>query len=352
MPIIYERVHDLEAWRTNGDAERAELPDASLTQEPWIFVPEAVGRVLSRPAPHRLLDVCEILVGLQTSADAVFQLKPVRQARNWVEVESQETTWRIERGILRPSLLDVQIKSYEQPVSNAYLIFPYTVAHGTAALIPARTMRDSFPGAWEYLSSHKAALAARDRGTIPRTEWYRYGRSQNLAKFDTDKVVVQVLAERPRYGYDVRNVLVTGGGNGPYYILRPRDGVDVSLLFFLGLLNHPVVEALVRSRGSDFRGAYFSRNREALKDIPIPVDLNSHAGRELHDQIVARVGRIVGLFQEPESLTPRQRTTRTRVAAAVEKEVHDLVSQAFGLNEAEVKAIQRHLAGEQEQGEE
>ena len=53
---------------------------------------------------------------------------------------------------------------------------------------------------------------------------------------------------------DGDDLVVTGGGNGPYYLIRPR--ASHSIEFLLAVLAHPLSEAIVRSKPSVFRGGY------------------------------------------------------------------------------------------------
>ena len=57
---------------------------------------------------------------------------------------------------------------------------------------------------------------------------------------------------------------MTGGGNGPYYMIRPRPGVDETNYFLLAVLHHPLSEAMVRTRTSPFRAGYYSHGKQFI----------------------------------------------------------------------------------------
>jgi len=355
--FVYERVRDLKAWSMGKPGEVREYDSARLSDAPWVFIPMQVEETFARIAdafPSRLPDQAEILVGAQTSADKVYLLKPSTESRDVITVEKDGKTYQIERGILKPGLLNVQIRSFEQPVPNAFMLFPYTIRAGArvrgghvgdvAELIPPAVMRAKYPDAWKYLSAHKVQLLGRDRGQTPEDAWYQYGRSQNLTKFDGDKIVVQVLAERPRYGYDTRGLMMTGGGNGPYYFIKTKTGAQVSLLAILAVLNHPLTEAMVRSRGSDFRGGYFSRKKAVLNEVVLPFDLTSAAGQEVHAEVVKQARALVQSFSAPESLSSRQLVVRERKKEVGAEAVEKLITEAFGLSDAEVDGLVDYIA--------
>ena len=134
--------------------------------------------------------------------------------------------------------------------------------------MPAR-----FPGCWEYLNARREKLEDRSitGGPAAEQQWYQYGRSQSLTKFNTSKIILPVLSIEPRYSYDETNTLITGGGNGPYYMVRVRDGVDISDHYLLAVLNHPISEAFIRTNTSTFRGGYYSHGKQFIENLPIPI---------------------------------------------------------------------------------
>jgi hypothetical protein len=64
-----------------------------------------------------------------------------------------------------------------------------------------------------------------------------------------------------------QNIQFTGGGNGPYYSLI--SNTEYSPLYILGILYHPVFEAMVKAGASEFQGAYYSHGKQFIENIPI-----------------------------------------------------------------------------------
>ena len=108
-------------------------------------------------------------------------------------------------------------------------------------------------------------------GAAADRQWYQYGRSQSLTKFNTPKIILPVLSTEPRYSYDDMNTIFTGGGNGPYYMVRPRPGASVSNHYLLAVLNHPLSEAFIRKNTSTFRGGYYSHGKQFIESLPVPL---------------------------------------------------------------------------------
>lgn len=244
--------------------------------------------------------------------------------------------WPIERAILRPCMLDVQLFPYTRAEANRWMIFPYELTPGTrrirrtvARLIQPNVMAHRFPGCWAYLSARRAELQRRNisggaRGT---RQFYQFGRSQSLTKFDSPKIILPILSLEARYAYDETNIIVTGGGNGPYYMIRPRPGSVVSNAYLLAVLNHPLSEAMVRTNTSIFRGGYYSHGKQFIEHLPMPEA--SDADRA---SIAALVMNIITANDTARAArTPHQRNLHERNVTALRAQIETRVTALFGL---------------------
>ena len=120
---------------------------------------------------------------------------------------------------------------------------------------------------------------------------------------------------------------MTGGGNGPYYHIRPRDGVDETNYFLLAVLHHPLCEAMVRMNSSTFRGGYYSHGKQFIEHLPIPPA--TPAQRADIEQLVADV--IAANDALRQARTPHQQTLQERSIAALRADIEARVSALFGL---------------------
>lgn len=335
-----EKVRDLSRWRYGQAGEVEVLPSGRIGDEPWGFVAgsaQAVFDRVLRECPGRLAAVADIFVGVQTSADEIYIFSPKAETGTNVTFEWNGQDWAIEREILRPCLHDVQLTAFGKPKPNKFMIFPYKIVANKAKLIQPDEMAEKFPGALAYFVARKSDLAKRHVSGGPASEqqWYQYGRSQSLTKFNSPKIILPILSLEPRYAYDDDNIVVTGGGNGPYYLVRPKPGEGRSLFFLLAVLCHPLSEAMVRSKTSVFRGGYYSHGKQFIEVIPVPT-----ATSEQHDEIVTLVERAIGASSAAEqATTPQARTIKEREAVALREEIEKQISVLFGLDDAEVEAV-------------
>jgi hypothetical protein len=194
-----------------------------------------------------------------------------------------------------------------------------------------------FPACWAYLNARRAELEDRNitGGAAADRQWYQYGRSQSLTKFDSPKIILPVLSTEPRYSYDDSNTMITAGGNGPYYMVRPRPEAPVSNYYLLAVLNHPLSEAFIRKNTSTFRGGYYSHGKQFIEALPVP--LPPHQERVAIEELVATL--IDALAAVAAARTPHERMLQARAAADLRSQIETRVSAAFGLSVTDMEVV-------------
>lgn len=341
-----EIVDDLKTWRYSKLGIKQSHPSEELDEKPWTFIQDRDKLLfdrLRRDHPLQLETVAEIFVGVQTSADKIYIIHPTKIAANTVSfIDVKGKKWTIERDILRPSLLDSPLYPFCKPEPNTFIIFPYKIKNNDAEFYSPDEMRKLFPKAWKYLNAHKSKLMDRNIQGGTADSWYRYGRSQSLTKFNSEKIILPILSTEPRYAYDDRNIVVTGGGNGPYYLIRPRKDTPLSIFFILAVLCHPLIEAMVRASSSAFRGGYYSHGKQFLESLPIPdIDFTNASMKNNHDQIVSLSKKLIAVNERIKSSTiPKQRNVYERQRLILSDQINKLVEALYGLSPTDLKAAE------------
>lgn len=106
------------------------------------------------------------------------------------------------------------------------------------------------------------------------------------------KLIWSVLSTKPGYIYDENNIQFTGGGNGPYYSLFTKS--EYSLYYIIGILSHPIFEAMIKSRASEFRGAYYSHGKQFIENTPIRIiDFGNEKEARLYAEIIKIVKELI-----------------------------------------------------------
>lgn len=341
--VDVERVGDLQAWRYGQPGVRTVMPAAELTEAPWQFADADTRALFDRVTANcgrQLMDAAEIFVGIQTSADPIYIFEATGETESSVSLQWNGRDWPIEREILRPCLHDAKLDAFVRARPNAWMIFPYEIVHGvrtSARLIQPADMARRFPACFEYLSARRAELEARNivGGAAGDRQFYQFGRSQSLTKFDSPKIILPILSLDARYAYDASNILMTGGGNGPYYSIRPVNGASETNFFLLAVLHHRLCEAMVRTHTSAFRGGYYSHGKQFIEHLPIPP-----ATPEQRAEIDSLVGQLIDANGAAEtSRTPHERSLHERNAVALRARVEALVGVLFGLSEQDIALV-------------
>ncbi len=338
--FAFEKVDNLVKWRYGKSAHTETIKADQISANAWDLCPAAANIVFEKVRGQGgavLSDIADISVGLQTSNDSVYIFSAKLEEKDHLVLDWNGKEWRIEKGILRPCLHDVQLTAYTRPQSNKYMIFPYRIKDGRAHLIQPAQMAKEFPGALSYLSARRQELEKRNitGGPVAERQWYQYGRSQSLNKFDGSKIILQVLSLEPRCTFDDQDIVVTGGGNGPYYLIRPRSGDTNDLYFLLAVLCHPLSEAMVRSRTSVFRGGYYSHGKQFIKPLPVP-----QASEKQKIEIAALVKQAIKISEDVENaITPQELARAERNWMQKKKIIEVFMTDLYGLSEEEMQAI-------------
>lgn len=342
--VRVEHAGPLEWWRYGKPGSVTDIPADTLNENTWQFANQETRTLFERiraTHPTRLGTVAEIFVGVQTSKDEVYIFSSIAETESTATLHWNGRDWSIEREILRPCLLDVSFHAYTKPKANTWIIFPYTIVStprgDRANLIQPDEMERRFPGCFAYLRARRAELARRNisGGTATNRQFYQYGRSQSLTKFNRPKIILPILSVEPRYAYDDADTVVTGGGNGPYYMIRANEDSGINNFYLLAILNHPFSEALIRTNTSTFRGGYYSHGKQYIKDLPVPIPSDLQ-----RMQVETAVAKLIGmLLDATKARTPHERTLYERQAKSLRAQIEDRITDIFGLSQEDLRIV-------------
>jgi type I restriction-modification system DNA methylase subunit len=292
----FKRVRKVVSEFISGSIDFVEYNTADYDDNPWIFVSkptEAIFNKIRTGNVTALKNIAEIPVGLQTSENDIYIFQPKTETETTFSFEKDNVQFEVEKAICKPCIYKSTFFLFDTIGPNAQMIFPYTIVGDTAEPFDEDYFKQNFPLTWNYLNSFKAKLLKRNINGSKEPKWYQFGRSQSLTKFhNTPKLIWKVLSKEPAYIWDQQNIQFTGGGNGPYYSLTSNS--EYSLLYILGVLVHPIIEAMVRAGASEFEGAYYSHGKQFIENLPIrKIDFTVAAEKKLHDDIAKTVDQLI-----------------------------------------------------------
>ncbi|GAB6877807.1 hypothetical protein JCM17823_00810 [Halorubrum gandharaense] len=248
----------------------------NLGGDPWVFALPGEREILDKIEPYPELGSItdEIFQGIITGADPIYILEVRDEKNDTVSLFSkeQEDVVELEKEILNPLLRGKDMSKWTMSNCDQRVIFPYNTnpSEGHYSLISENVMRESYPKTWEYLSQNRQRLI--DRSGVNEEDWWQYGRPQNLDKFETDKLMTQVLAAESSFALDEDGEYVfVGGGNAGGYgvVLSPETNLEHKSL--LPILNSNLLEWVLQKESSQFRGGYYSYARRFIEKLPVCV---------------------------------------------------------------------------------
>lgn len=340
--FTFKRIKSISVKTLENESNSVEYKNENYNSEPWVFLTpetEQVFNKLRSPQTKPLKDLAEICVGLQTSADKVYIFQPEEETENTFIFSKLGKRWEIEKGICLPALYDLSFGLFDSLNGNAQIIFPYTINGDKADVFSEDYLTTHFPLAHAYLKEFKESLEKRSlQGNEP--VWYQFGRSQSLTKFhDTEKLIWSVLATEPPYTIDKNNLQFTGGGNGPYYGLINNS--DYSLYYFLGILSHPLIENMVKSGASEFRGSYYSHGKQFIENLPIrTIDMSEDSEKETYKQIITNVQNQISTKTKIKSASyGTKRNVLQRKINILQNQLIQLINNLYGISNVEFDAV-------------
>lgn len=319
-------------------------PMDALSDKPWTFIPRQISTQLEAKAEKcvPLSNIVHVFVGLQTSADDIYAIKADSEDQDYVYFHDKNGKERkAEKGILRKSIYDAQLEKYLPIVPNSFLIFPYSVVNGKQTLVEIDCLREMYPCVYDYLCDFKSDLDKRKVNT-KRTDrnWYVYGRSQSLNRFICgEHLIWPTLSIGSNYVYDRDVVLFTGGGNGPYYGIEMKADSEESIFYIQAILNHWLMELIVKNSASSFRGDYYSHGKQFVERLPIyKIDFSNDEEKTAHDTIVEKVHLLERLkLRMNNAQSSANKQTLKRAVDEQERELSTIIDTLYGVEGLQVE---------------
>jgi type I restriction-modification system DNA methylase subunit len=233
--------------------------------------------------------------------------------------------------IIKPFLAGRDIKRYQSPRSNQFLIF---TRRGINMM--------KYPAIEQHLLNFKAELLPRPKnwkgtdwkGRKPGTyQWYEIQDTIDYyLEFEKPKIIYPNICKRPEFSFDKAGLYT----NQKCFIIPLPD------LYLLGLLNSKVTFFLFQSVLPKLRGGFYEPSYIYFKDFPVrTIDISNPTDKTCHDKMVELVERMLPLHKQlPAAKTPDDKTRIQRQIEATDQQIDQLVYELYGLNEKEIQIIE------------
>jgi hypothetical protein len=227
------------------------------------------------------------------------------------------------------------------------LVFPYVQEDKRMALLRPEVLQHTFPKTWEYLLANRAHLENREEGRHKGPDWYRYGRSQNLGKFDQPKLLLPYMTRRLSCCFDPLGVLYTVNVTTGGYGITLADPKPQEYLRLMGIINSRVAHYWMRARATVHQGGYYGVMHQYLRSLPIAgIDPGDATNQNINVQLVGLVQRMLDLQQRKAQvgIAPSEMEGIQQAITVADQDIDDLVYDLYGLTAAE--RWKRQLSGE------
>ena len=125
--VIIEHVTNLDAWSNHSSGKVDVLSANDFTEKPWILIPPELRAFFQRIETQnttKLGAVSDIFVGLQTSNDRIYIIRPISETESTVIfTDAHGMLQTVEKAILQPCFYKAALEAFSSPRPNAYIIF-------------------------------------------------------------------------------------------------------------------------------------------------------------------------------------------------------------------------------------
>lgn len=222
----------------------------------WVFLSdyEINRKYMIENAGSKLIDFCDINVGIATLSDYIYLL-------NDYKIEVYGETFNIESGICKP-IIKVSTLHNEEEIKNNTLkiIWPYD---NEAKLIPEDIMIKKYPNAYNYLKVMKSKLNKRDKGRDNPYGWYAFGMTQSLKTSFGKKLLTSTMNLKPNFIYcdDEDSTFLNG-----YQVKTKR--MDLRIL--QKILNSSIMEEYIDMTSKSYQGGWKSYAKSYIMNFSVP----------------------------------------------------------------------------------
>jgi hypothetical protein len=232
--------------------------------------------------------------------------------------------------IIKPFLAGRDIKRYQKPKSNKYLIlFPkgFTNQKGIHPKNAWKWLVENYPAIANYLAPFKKKAEKRlDKGDY----WWELRACDYYAEFEKPKIIYPNILSKPEFTFDP-----TG-----WYTNQKCFIISLPDKYLLGILNSQLNYYLFEKYLPKLRGGFYEPSYVFFKNFPIV--------KNPHDQskskIISLVDQILKLNEEIKqvNLESKQLQIKGKIDFC-EDRINEIVYELYGLEKSEINLINQNL---------
>lgn len=328
MQAVNFKTLDFESIANYEEEHRFDVALSSLVDEGWSLVDEKqkdlIFKLKSVGVPLKEYIEGNIYRGILTGLNKAFVIdEDIRKALIREDSKSEE--------IIKPFLVGRDIKRYQKPQNDKYLIF-------TRRGVEIKRYRAIL----EYLRKFKTELTPKPKDWKGKTwlgrksgnyKWYEIQDTIDYYKeFEKPKIIYPNISKKPEFLFD----------KDKFYTNQKCFIISVDDKYLLGILNSSLTFFLYRLILPKLRGDFYEPSYVYFKGFPIrTIDFSKSKEKDMHDKMVSFVDQMLDLNKKLQSAkTDHDRKMLQRQIDYTDKQIDTLVYELYGLTEDEIKIVE------------
>ena len=320
---------DFQSLKDYAKENHYSMNQLALDDKGWSLADERtqrlLGKINSKGVPLGEYVSGKIYYGIKTGLNEAF----VIDGATWVRLIAEDPK-SVE--LIKPFLAGRDIKRYEQPESDKYLILMpkgWTRERSSNAQDALGWLKENYPAIANHLLPFSEAAKKRyDKGE----HWWELRACDYYPEFEKPKLFWPEIAGNARFTLDTDGYYA----NNKTYLIPNAD------LYLLGLLNSSLLRLFIHSVCTDLQGNSFNFSAIFIERTPIrTIDFSNTDNKALHDRIVALVDQMITFHKQlKEARTPHEQTVFQRQIEATDEQIDALVYELYGLTDEEIRIVE------------
>ncbi len=266
----------------------------------------------------------KIFYGIKTGLNEAFIID--QEKRNYIINNNAQS-----KILIKPFLAGRDIKRYESPLVNKYLI-----------LIPKgwTNKNSNQKDKWKWFEQNHPQIANHliQFGTKAKERydqgdfWWEMRACDYYDEFEKPKLMLPDISIRGNFIYDEENKFCIN----TCYIIPSNDK------YLLGILNSSLTTYYYSKISASYRGGYLRFIYQYIAEIPIRViNLENEAEKKIHEQMIKFVDEIMlSKKMMYDSKTESEKEYLEKKCSALDRQIDSLVYELYGLTDEEIKIIE------------
>ena len=234
--------------------------------------------------------------------------------------------------IIKPFLVGKDIKRYQPPVSDKYLIFipkGFTNEKSKGFRSPWKWLEETYPPVAMHLKQFEEAAKKRcDQGDY----WWELRACDYYEEFENPKICWGNLCKEAPFNFI----------SEPYYINAPSVIIPISDLYLLGLMNSSLLWYFLINISAGRNGGYIEAKPMYVVKMPVKViESKNEDDNIIKAEIIHNVEVLLQLNKEKQTATLQTQVDQLQSRIDFhEDKINRVVYQLYDLTEDEIKVIE------------